>query len=46
VARTLPGATFHIIAGAGHAPHSERSASAEVTEVAARFLRGVGAPSR
>jgi pimeloyl-ACP methyl ester carboxylesterase len=40
VARTLPRATFHIIAGAGHSPHSERSASAEATEVAARFLRG------
>lgn len=41
VARELPGATIHRIAGGGHAPHSERGASAEATEVAARFLRAV-----
>ena len=48
VTRELPGATIHWIAGAGHAPHSERAASAEVTAVAARFLRGLGgsAPAR
>jgi len=39
VARELPGATIHRIAGAGHAPHSERGASAEATAVAATFLR-------
>jgi pimeloyl-ACP methyl ester carboxylesterase len=38
-ARAVPGAELHVIAGAGHAPHSERAASAEVTAVAARFLR-------
>jgi len=42
VARALPGATVHVIAGAGHAPHSERAASAEATAVAARFLRAIG----
>jgi 3-oxoadipate enol-lactonase len=57
VRRTLPRATFHVIAGAGHSPHSERprvtdpngpaarperSASAEATEAAARFLRAAG----
>jgi pimeloyl-ACP methyl ester carboxylesterase len=41
VARELPGATIHRIAGAGHAPHSERGASAEASAVAARFLRAV-----
>lgn len=39
VRRALPRATIHVIAGAGHSPHSERGASAEATEVAARFLR-------
>jgi pimeloyl-ACP methyl ester carboxylesterase len=39
VARELPRATIHMIAGAGHAPHSERGASAEATAVATRFLR-------
>ncbi len=38
-ARAVPGAVLHVIAGAGHAPHSERAATAEVTEVAASFLR-------
>ncbi|MBC7976414.1 MAG: alpha/beta fold hydrolase [Myxococcales bacterium] len=38
-ARAVPGAVLHVIAGAGHAPHSERAAKAEVTEVAASFLR-------
>lgn len=42
VARALPGATFHVIAGAGHAPHSERAASQEATDAAARFLRTIG----
>jgi pimeloyl-ACP methyl ester carboxylesterase len=42
VARALPGATLHVIAGAGHSPHSERASSAEATEVAARFLRAHG----
>ncbi|HEY0482744.1 MAG TPA: alpha/beta fold hydrolase [Kofleriaceae bacterium] len=47
VRRALPGAVIHVIAGAGHAPHSERAARAEATEVAARFLRGDGpAPPR
>jgi pimeloyl-ACP methyl ester carboxylesterase len=41
VARALPGATIHQIAGAGHAPHSERGASAEATAVATQFLRAV-----
>jgi pimeloyl-ACP methyl ester carboxylesterase len=46
VKRALPGATFHVIAGAGHAPHSERAASAEVTEAAARFLRAAPSGAR
>lgn len=41
VARALPGATIHQIAGAGHAPHSERGASAEATAVATQFLGAV-----
>jgi 3-oxoadipate enol-lactonase len=40
-ARAVPGAELHVIAGAGHAPHSERAASAEVTAAGARFLRQV-----
>jgi len=40
VARELPSATIHRIAGGGHAPHSEREVSGEATAVAARFLRG------
>jgi pimeloyl-ACP methyl ester carboxylesterase len=39
IARELPEATIHWIAGGGHSPHSEREASAEATAVAARFLR-------
>jgi pimeloyl-ACP methyl ester carboxylesterase len=39
VARMLPRATVHRIAGGGHAPHSERGASAEATLVATSFLR-------
>ncbi|MEJ7601313.1 MAG: alpha/beta fold hydrolase [Kofleriaceae bacterium] len=35
----VPGATIHVIAGAGHSPHSERAAAAETTEVATAFLR-------
>lgn len=42
VARALPGATLHVIAGAGHSPHSERASSAEATQAAARFLRAHG----
>jgi pimeloyl-ACP methyl ester carboxylesterase len=45
VARALPGATIHVIASAGHAPHSERVASADATQVAANFLRAA-APER
>jgi len=41
VARELPGATIHRIAGADHAPHSERGASAEASAVVVRFLRVV-----
>jgi pimeloyl-ACP methyl ester carboxylesterase len=37
----LPRAAVHVIAGAGHAPHSERGASAEAIEAAVRFLRAV-----
>jgi pimeloyl-ACP methyl ester carboxylesterase len=44
IARELPHATFHWIAGGGHSPHSERGRRGEVTELAARFLRGVGRP--
>jgi pimeloyl-ACP methyl ester carboxylesterase len=39
--RELPHARVHWIAGAGHAPHAERAASAETTEVGASFLRGL-----
>jgi pimeloyl-ACP methyl ester carboxylesterase len=39
VVRALPHATVHVIAGAGHAPHSERGSTAEVTAAAVRFLR-------
>jgi 3-oxoadipate enol-lactonase len=42
IARALPSATVHVIAGGGHSPHSERAASAEATDIAARFLRSVG----
>jgi pimeloyl-ACP methyl ester carboxylesterase len=38
-ARAVPAAQLHVIAGAGHAPHSERAASADATAAAARFLR-------
>lgn len=38
VARELPDAVIHMIAGAGHSPHSERRASAEATREGARFL--------
>ena len=38
IARALPSAKIHVIAGAGHSPHSDRTASAEATAVAARFL--------
>jgi 3-oxoadipate enol-lactonase len=41
LARELPGATFHWIAGAGHSPHSERNASAEATRAGASFLRAI-----
>ena len=46
VARALPGATIHAIAGGGHSPHSERAVSAEATAAAARFLRGAGWQAR
>jgi pimeloyl-ACP methyl ester carboxylesterase len=39
VARELPGAAFHWIAGAGHSPHSERASSTEATRAGASFLR-------
>jgi pimeloyl-ACP methyl ester carboxylesterase len=39
IEREVRGALIHRIAGAGHAPHSERAASDEATAVAARFLR-------
>jgi pimeloyl-ACP methyl ester carboxylesterase len=41
LAAQLPGATIHRLAGAGHSPHSERAACAEVTAIAASFLRGL-----
>ncbi|HET9620066.1 MAG TPA: alpha/beta fold hydrolase [Kofleriaceae bacterium] len=41
LAREAPNARVRWIAGAGHAPHSERAASAEVTAVGASFLRGL-----
>lgn len=46
VARALPRATIHVIAGAGHSPHSERASSAEATAVAARFLRSLASEPR
>jgi len=39
VAQDLPGATIHVMPGAGHSPHSERNASADATSVAVSFLR-------
>lgn len=39
VAREVPGVAIHMVAGAGHSPHSERAASAEATDVGTRFLR-------
>ncbi|HET7499955.1 MAG TPA: alpha/beta fold hydrolase [Kofleriaceae bacterium] len=41
IARALPAATIHRIAGGGHSPHSKRSARDEATRVAARFLRAL-----
>jgi pimeloyl-ACP methyl ester carboxylesterase len=41
VVGALPQATVHVIAGAGHAPHSERGSTAEATEAAVRFLHTV-----
>ena len=41
IARALPAATVHVIAGAGHAPHSERAAAAEATAVGVAFVRGL-----
>ena len=38
VARALPAAAIHVIAGGGHSPHSERATQAEVTRIAAEFL--------
>jgi pimeloyl-ACP methyl ester carboxylesterase len=37
-ARAVPAAKIHVLAGARHAPHSERGACAEATALAARFL--------
>jgi 3-oxoadipate enol-lactonase len=39
IGRALPGATIHVIAGGGHAPHCERASEAEATRVAVQFLR-------
>lgn len=39
IARQLPHAQVHQLAGAGHSPHSEREVSAQVTALAASFLR-------
>jgi len=41
VARELPAARIHRIAGAGHSPHTEREACADATAIAARFLRAL-----
>ena len=38
IARALPRATIHRIAGAGHSPHSERGSRDEAAEAGARFL--------
>lgn len=38
IAALLPRAGFHVIAGAGHSPHSERAARDEAATVGARFL--------
>jgi 3-oxoadipate enol-lactonase len=46
VARALPRAAMHVIAGAGHSPHTERASAAEATEVAARFLRTLAPATR
>lgn len=40
LAREVPGITMSWVTGGGHSPHSERHVSAEVTAVAASFLRG------
>jgi len=37
-ARAVPSAELHVLAGAGHAPHSERATSAAATAAGARFL--------
>jgi pimeloyl-ACP methyl ester carboxylesterase len=42
LAAQLPRATIHRLAGAGHSPHSERAACAQVTAIAASFLRELG----
>jgi pimeloyl-ACP methyl ester carboxylesterase len=36
--REVPGAEVHVIAGAGHAPHAERSAAAECTRLVSEWL--------
>ena len=41
VVSALPRAAVHVIAGGGHAPHSERGVSAEATAAAVRFLGAV-----
>jgi len=46
IVRALPSAKLHVIAGAGHSPHSDRTASAEATAVAARFLSAQASEAR
>jgi pimeloyl-ACP methyl ester carboxylesterase len=41
VAALPPSAIVHRLPGAGHSPHSERGQSAQVTQIAASFLRGL-----
>ena len=42
LAAQLPRATIHRLVGAGHSPHSERTARAQATAIAASFLRELG----
>jgi pimeloyl-ACP methyl ester carboxylesterase len=42
LAARLPGAALHRLTGAGHSPHSERAACAQVTQIVASFLRSLG----
>ncbi|HSR97196.1 MAG TPA: alpha/beta fold hydrolase [Kofleriaceae bacterium] len=43
VRRELPSAQIHMIAGAGHSPHSERAFGTEATRAGASFLRSLPA---